>query len=158
MYRLASAFLARSEPLCFSLGLFSKSFAGKVVRMRKLLPVLLLLSLAACTRIDPGHVGIVVNMAGSQRGVADFTPTTGWVYYVPGKTQIFEYPTFVQSYAWTRDEKEGTAANEEITFTTRDALLVSLDVNISYSLDPAKVPAFYVKFRSDDIKQFTHGF
>jgi len=114
--------------------------------------------LMGCTRIGPGHVGIQVNMAGSQRGVQDFELSTGWVYYMPGKTAIFEYPTYVQSYVWTHDEKEGSEKNEEITFTTKDALLVALDVNVSYSLVPEKIPAFYVKFRSDDIKQFTHGF
>lgn len=127
--------------------------------MKHTLALAFLLSfLTACTRIGPGHVGIQVNMAGSQRGVQDFDLTTGWVFYIPGKTSIYEYPTFVQTYVWTHDEKEGTADNEEITFTTKDALLVALDVNISYSLDAAKVPAFYVKFRNDDIKQFTHGF
>lgn len=128
--------------------------------MRKTLLLLAFIigALSGCTRIGPGHVGIQVNMSGSQRGVSDIATTTGWVFYIPGKTAIYEYPTFVQSYVWTKDEKEGNDANEEITFTTKDALLVSLDVNVSYSLDAAKVPAFYVKFRSDDIRQFTHGF
>lgn len=127
--------------------------------MRKtLLGVFVVGLLVGCTRINPGHVGIEVNMAGSQRGVQDFVVKTGWVYYVPGKTQVFEYPTYVQSYVWTHDEKEGSEKNEEITFTTRDQMKVSVDVNLSYSLSAEKVPAFYVKFRSDDIKTFTHGF
>lgn len=125
--------------------------------LRKLFSLLLLAGLVGgCTRIGPGHVGIAVNMAGSQRGVQDLTLKTGWVYYVPGKTAIFEYPTYVQTYVWTKNEKQGI--NEEFTFTTQNQMVVSLDVNVSYSLEPSKVPAFYVKFRSDDISQFTHGF
>ncbi len=48
--------------------------------MRKfLISALLALSLASCTRIGPGHVGIEVNMAGSDKGVSDFPAVTGWV-------------------------------------------------------------------------------
>ena len=117
-----------------------------------------LLISGGCTRIDPGHVGIVVDMAGSQRGVQDYTTTTGWVFYNPAGTSVVEYPTFVQTAVWTKDPGEGHPANEEITFTTKDAMVVAVDVNLSYSLDAQKIPHFYVKFRSDDLDAFTHGF
>jgi regulator of protease activity HflC (stomatin/prohibitin superfamily) len=32
------------------------------------------------------------------------------------------------------------------------------DISFSYSLTDKKVPYFYVKFRSDDLNRFTHGF
>ena len=37
-------------------------------------------------------------------------------------------------------------------------MVITGDVSLSYQLDPNKVPAFYVKFRSDDLEGFTHGF
>ncbi len=111
-----------------------------------------------CTRIGAGHVGIEVNQAGSQRGVQDFTIRTGYVFYNPLATTIVEYPTFVQTAIWTANPHEGHPQNEEITFTTKDSMVVSVDVNLSYSLLAEKVPAFYVKFRSDDLDMFTHGF
>jgi regulator of protease activity HflC (stomatin/prohibitin superfamily) len=114
--------------------------------------------LGGCTRIGPGHVGIEVNQAGSQRGVQDFTVTTGYVFYDPIATSVIEYPTFVQTAVWTHDPGEGHPANEEITFTTKDSMVVSIDVNLSYTLLAEKVPAFYVKFRSDDIETFTNGY
>lgn len=124
--------------------------------MRKLLPAIVLLS--ACTTIGPGHVGIVVDKIGGSKGVQDVTTKTGFTFYNPFSTSIFEYPTFVQSYVWTHDTKEGNDKNEEITVTTKDQMTVAMDVNIAYSLIVEKVPAFYIKFRSDDISQFTHGF
>lgn len=48
--------------------------------------------------------------------------------------------------------------NEEITFTNKDQMLIGADISLSYSLKAEKVPAFYVKFRNDDIDGFTHGF
>jgi len=97
-------------------------------------------------------------MAGSQRGVQDFTLKTGWVWYNPFGTSILEYPTFVQTAKWTKDVNEGKPLNEEITFTNKDQMLIAADISLSYSLQAEKVPAFYVKFRSDDIDAFTHGF
>lgn len=112
----------------------------------------------ACTRIGPGHVGIVVSMAGSNRGVDAAPETTGWVFYNPLGTQVLEYPTFVQTAKWTKSPHEGSKNNEEITFTNSEGVQFAVDVSLSYHLVQGRVPYFYVKFRSDDLNNFTHGF
>src|SRR5215471_18741880 len=53
------------------------------------------------TRIEAGYEGVEINLAGSQRGAADIPIRTGWVFYSPLKTQIIEFPTFVQTVKWT---------------------------------------------------------
>lgn len=111
-----------------------------------------------CTRVSPGYVGIKVVNGGSDRGVQDFPAQVGWVFYNPFTATVYEYPTFVQTAVWTVSKNEGNAVNEEITFTNKDQMLIAADINLSYSLDPAKVPAFYVKFRNDNLSGFTHGF
>lgn len=118
----------------------------------------LALSAVACDRINPGHVGIKVVNGGSDRGVSDYPTQVGWVFYNPLTTSVKEYPTFVQTAVWTKNPGEGHPTNEEISFTNKDKMLVSVDVNLSYHLDATKVPAFYVKFRSDDISSFTYGY
>jgi regulator of protease activity HflC (stomatin/prohibitin superfamily) len=130
---------------------------GKWIALAAIVLVVVL-GVAGCTRIGVGHVGIEVDLAGSQRGVQDFTIKTGWVAYNPLATSIVEYPTYVQTAVWTKNPNEGSEKNEEITFTTKDSMVVSADFNVSYQLDVAKVPAFYVKFRSDDLGAFTHGY
>jgi len=37
-------------------------------------------------------------------------------------------------------------------------MVINGDISLSYQLTAEKVPAFYVKFRSDDLKAFTYGF
>jgi len=34
---------------------------------------------------------------------------------------------------------------------------VRADVSLSYAIDAAKVPDFYVNYRTDDLERFTHG-
>jgi regulator of protease activity HflC (stomatin/prohibitin superfamily) len=97
-------------------------------------------------------------MAGDHKGVSDIPTTTGWTFYNPLGTSVYEYPTFMQSAVWTASKDEGHPSNEEITFTTVDQLQVGADISLAYQLNPAKVPAFYVKFRNDNLDQFTHGF
>lgn len=133
---------------------------GLKAAARRLAIVIAVLLLAAtgCTRVGPGYVGIKVSMAGDDRGVDSAPRVTGWVFYNPVLSSVLEYPTFVQTAVWTLNKAEGNPANEEITFTNADQMKISVDVNLSYHLDPPKVPAFYVKFRSDDLTAFTHGF
>ncbi len=135
--------------------------SGGNVPMAKLVAIAVVTSALACggcARIGPGHVGIEVDLAGSQRGVQDFPLKTGWVFFNPMGTEIKEYPTFVQTAVWSHSPNEGNPVNEEITFTTGDQMQVAADISLAYHLVDSKVPAFYVKFRSDDLKGFTHGF
>jgi regulator of protease activity HflC (stomatin/prohibitin superfamily) len=103
-----------------------------------------------CTRIGPGHAGIVVNSAGSDRGVLNQTATTGWVFYNPFSQTVIEYQTSMRSEKWTRTADEGKPVNEEITFTNQDQMVIATDIGLSYSLDASKLPSFYVKFLARD--------
>jgi regulator of protease activity HflC (stomatin/prohibitin superfamily) len=114
--------------------------------------------LSGCTTINPGNVGIEVSKVGSSRGVQDLTIKTGLVVFNPLTTAIIEYPTYMQTAKWTKSPDEGAAADESITFTTKDSLVVNADVSLSYQLDSEKAPAFYVKFRADRIASFTDGY
>jgi regulator of protease activity HflC (stomatin/prohibitin superfamily) len=122
------------------------------------LVVLMLLSVVRMTRIGAGYVGVEVNLAGSQRGTQDIPVRTGWVFYSPLKTQVIEFPTFVQTVKWTADVYEGHPINnEELVFNSKEGQEVRADVSLSYAIDPVKVPEFYVKYRTDDLERFTHG-
>jgi regulator of protease activity HflC (stomatin/prohibitin superfamily) len=108
--------------------------------------------------VAPGHVGIVVKQSGSDRGVQDFPIQTGRVWYNPINEVVLTYPTYVQRAIWTSATTEGRPINDEISFQSSEGLRFNADVNVSYQLTGAQVPKFYVKFRSDDLEQFTHGF
>jgi regulator of protease activity HflC (stomatin/prohibitin superfamily) len=53
---------------------------------------------------------------------------------------------------------EGRPQNEEVSFNSKEGMGFTGDILFSYHLGESKVPAFYVKFRSDDLERFTHGF
>ena len=108
--------------------------------------------------VPPGHVGIRVEFAGSERGVQEIPLQTGRIWFNPFTEAVLDYPIFVQRAIWTRSAQEGSPVNEEISFQSRDALHFSADVSVSYQLLRDKVPHFYVQFRNDNVEHFTHGF
>jgi regulator of protease activity HflC (stomatin/prohibitin superfamily) len=119
---------------------------------------LFLLSFAVrVTRIEAGHVGVEINLAGRQRGASEIPVRTGWVLYSPLTTQIIEFPTYVQTVKWTKDTNEGHPINEEMGFNSKEGMEIFVDVSLSYAIDPAKAPDFYVKYRVDDLDRFTRG-
>ena len=113
---------------------------------------------SACTRVGPGYVGVKVSMAGDTRGVDSNPAVTGWVFYNPFLSTVYEWPTFVQQVVLTKDPHEGNPANEEITFTNADQMVIAADISFAYTLDGEKVPYFFQKFRTDDMTQFSHGY
>ena len=143
------------EPRSYRMVHFPFRFIGLLIAC--LIGLLLLFSIFRVTRIGPGYVGIEINLAGSQRGPSEIPIRSGWVFYSPLKTQIVEYPTFVQTVKWTADINEGHPINEELVFNSKEGQEVRADVSLSYAIDPGKIPDFYVKFRSDDLDRFTHG-
>lgn len=102
-----------------------------------------------CTNVEPGYIGIKVNMYGSQKGVEDFPLQTGRVMYNPWTEDIYKFPTFMQHKAWTEGENESSPINEAITFNSSEGASITADVGLNYSLNPQKVPQLFVEFRQD---------
>jgi len=106
------------------------------------------LSLAACSQVEPGHVGIRVNNMGSDTGVRPEALGVGYYYAGPG-TNIYEYPVYTNTYTWTRSADEGKKANEEFSFADKNGLTVTADVSVSYHVDASKAPILFQTYRTD---------
>lgn len=120
------------------------------MRMTKVLgAVVLTLVVAACTTVKPGYVGIKVNNYGSNRGVQDLPIVTGRVWYNPWTEDVYEFPTFVQTEKWTKSANEGKETDESITFNSIEGATVNVDVGVSISFDPKKVPEIFMEFRKE---------
>ncbi len=110
-----------------------------------------------CTRIDAGHVGIKVNLYGTDKGVQDITEVSGMVWYNPMTTVVHEFPTYVQHKVWTANKEEDHPTNEEFTVTTKDGLSLSFDIGLDYAVLPSKVSEIFRKYRKE-LPQITGEF
>ena len=107
------------------------------------------------TYINPGHVGIVIHRAGG--GVDPHPLGPGVHTRVPFATGIEEYPVFLKTVVLARSNNDGASSNDEINVNSVEGQPLSLDVSLSFELDPAQTPKLYSTFRTD-IDQITHGF
>jgi regulator of protease activity HflC (stomatin/prohibitin superfamily) len=136
--------------------------AGRSVR--RVLVLLLFaagVSIVGCQtmiRVDAGHVGIRVRLAGSDRGVQDMPVVTGWVLYNPLTEQIVLFPTSVQNVVWTASVNEGKPVDESITFSSSEGVNVSADVGLSFHIEPGLAPRLYGRFRLNDLTILSDGY
>jgi regulator of protease activity HflC (stomatin/prohibitin superfamily) len=141
---------------------FDPGTAGRTAR-RLLFGVLLvigtiILSVLTLTRIDAGHVGIRVKLAGSARGVQDIPVVTGWVFYNPLTEQIVEFPISVQNVVWTASAHEGRTVDESLTFSSQEGVNINADIGLSFHIDPALAPHLYLRFRQPDMLMLADGY
>src|SRR5947207_12703390 len=85
--------------------------AGLIKRAALVIGALLLVVWVGCssiTRVDAGHVGVRVKLAGEQRGVQNSPTVQGWVFFNPLTEQVVQFPTSVQNVVWTQSPHEGS--------------------------------------------------
>ncbi len=108
--------------------------------------LMLALSVAACSKVPSGHVGVKVYLLGGEKGVDTEELGTGR-YWVGVNEELHLFPTFTQNYVWTADEVEGSQGNESISFQTVEGMVVNADVGISYNIRPDMVSSIFEKYR-----------
>src|SRR5215470_11188079 len=120
--------------------------------------LLLFLGCTTTTRVDAGHVGIRVRLAGSERGISDMPVVTGWVWYNPITEQIIVFPTSVQNVVWTASPHEGRTIDESITFSSTEGVNINADIGLSFHIEPAMAPKLYGRFRQNDMLLLADGY
>jgi regulator of protease activity HflC (stomatin/prohibitin superfamily) len=139
------------------------SDAGKSIIPRLILSVVLIIGafslFSSCAaRVDAGHVGIRVKLAGSSRGVDDIPVVTGWVFYNPLTEQLVMFPTSVQNVVWTKDAHEGNAHDESITFSSLEGVNINADIGLAFHIEPSLAPHLYLRFRKSDLSELSNGY
>lgn len=132
-----------------------------------LLFVVILFVGCTTTRVDVGHVGVKVNLAGSDRGVQDMQIKTGWVFFNPLTEQVVEFPTSVQNIILSAspheggsssDKKDEHSIDESITFSSIEGVNANADIGFSFHIDSAKAPHLYARFKQTDMRSLAYGY
>lgn len=101
--------------------------------------ILLMFFFSACERIDAGHVGVKVNLYGSQKGVDGITEVTGVAWFNPFTSKIYEFPTFVQHKEYTGEES--------FSINSKDGSEFRVAPILNYQVITEKVPFIFGKYR-----------
>jgi len=97
----------------------------------------------SCDVINAGHVGVKVDMYGSGKGVQNVTACTGWVFYNPITTKVYEFPTYIQHKEYKKTED----GDNSFTVNTKDGSEFRVSPILNYSVNPDKAPQIFAKYR-----------
>lgn len=117
------------------------------------LVVAIFVGVSSCEQIDAGHVGVKVNMYGSDKGVGGVTECTGMVFYNPITTKIYEFPTFIQHKEYTKTDDR----DNSFVVNSKDGSEFRVSPIVNYSVQREKVPAIFSKYRRS-LPEIEEGF
>lgn len=112
------------------------------MKLKSIVLALVALAAVACSKVPAGNVGILVNLYGSDKGVQNQQMSPGR-YWVGFNQELYLFPTFTQTYTWTRAERQ----DESITFNSIEGMQVNADIGITLHLDPSLTPVLFQKYR-----------
>ena len=96
------------------------------------------LALSGCGKVPAGYRGVIVNLYGSDKGVAELSVGVGR-YYLGWNSELYLFPTFLQNYSWKEEQA--------ITMQTSEGLSIRTDAGITYSIQPDNVVKVFSKYR-----------
>ena len=98
---------------------------------------------SSCDVVNAGHVGVKVDMFGSGKGVQNVTACTGWVFYNPITTKVYEFPTYIQHKEYKKTED----GDNSFTVNTKDGSEFRVSPILNYSVNPQMAPSIFAKYR-----------
>lgn len=119
---------------------------------RNTIVLITMITLTACAKVPAGHVGVLFNLYGADRGVQIQEKNPGR-YWLTWNEELYIFPTFTQTYTWQYDNK----VDESLSFGTVEGLSVNADVGITYSIAPDKVTELFQTYRKG-VHEITNTF
>lgn len=123
----------------------------KSLKIILMLMVVLTLSLSFTSCIhstENGHASVIMQKYGSSKGIQPVAVGPG-VYFEGFGETYHDFPTYQINWVYTKDATEGSSANEEFTFQTKDGMNCEMDLGIAMNFDIDKLPIMYSKYRKD---------
>lgn len=96
------------------------------------------IALTACSKVEPGNVGIRVSNFGERGVQGELVEPGKYVYNGPGY-QLYEFPTFKQNHVY----RDGDA----IAFGTVEGLTVGADIGVSYRVNKSQATKLFQDYR-----------
>lgn len=114
-----------------------------------ILLLILAITIASCSSVPVGHVGVKVYKYGGEKGVSDKVLPIGR-YWIGINEELYVFPTYQINYVYTQAANEGSPENEEFTFQTKEGMECSMDLGLSMHFDPEKISHMFQTYRKGE--------
>lgn len=89
-----------------------------------------------CSKVEAGHVGVLVNLLGSDKGVQSQEVGVGRYWLTPNE-ELYIFPTFNQLHTY----------EQPFNFQTSDSMSIQAYVGVEYYVNPEKVSTVFQTYR-----------
>jgi hypothetical protein len=89
--------------------------------------------------VEPGYAGLKIQLYGGEKGIENAQLVSGRVWYNSYTEEVVVFPTFVNTYQFTKDPTEGSPNDEAVVFSVGGSP-VSADVGISFGFTSEQLP------------------
>ncbi len=118
---------------------------GKTALLGAILLLVAFIQPFSVERVDAGHVGVKVSLAGDNRGVGKFEYKTGWVVINTWVSKLYEFPTFQQNIEY-----------DKYDVTTLGGFPTTIHPTFNYSIKPGSVGDMFSNLRLS-VKEMEQG-
>jgi regulator of protease activity HflC (stomatin/prohibitin superfamily) len=91
------------------------------------------------TTVEPGYAGLKIELYGGNKGIENAQLVSGRVWYNGYTEQVVIFPTFINTYPFTKAANEGSPNDESVIFSVGGSP-VSADVGVSFGFSTELVP------------------
>jgi regulator of protease activity HflC (stomatin/prohibitin superfamily) len=91
------------------------------------------------TTVEPGYAGLKIQLYGGSKGIDKAELVSGRVWFNGYTEEIVVFPTFVNTYPFTKETTEGSPVDESIVFSVAGSP-VSADVGLSFGFSTEAIP------------------
>ena len=89
--------------------------------------------------VEPGFAGLKIQLSGGEKGIENAQLVTGRVWYNSYTEEVVIFPTYINTYPFTKSSIEGSPTDESIVFSVGGSP-VSADVGVSFGFTTEAVP------------------
>ncbi|PZV21804.1 MAG: membrane protease subunit, stomatin/prohibitin [Snowella sp.] len=89
--------------------------------------------------VEPGFAGLKIQLYGGEKGIENAQLVTGRVWYNSYTEEVVIFPTYINTYPFTKSSIEGSPIDESIVFSVGGSP-VSADVGVSFGFTTEAVP------------------
>jgi len=89
--------------------------------------------------VEPGFTGLKIQLYGGDKGIENAKIVNGRVWYNGYTEQVVVFPTYINTYPFTKNPTEGSPTDEAIVFSVGGSP-VSADVGVSFGFTTELLP------------------
>lgn len=88
--------------------------------------------------VEPGFTGLKIQLYGGDKGIENAQIVSGRVWYNSYTEQVVIFPTYINTYPFTKSSTEGSPTDEAVVFSVGGSP-VSADVGVSFGFSTEKL-------------------